>query len=175
MKIGKMSLDNCKEALKWRDEYRHTLRTTHFITDEMQKDFYSNVICNPNSPHRYYGVFEDIINKFRNSVMQDKFIGMAGLTNISWENSNAEISLIIDPLCHKNGYGKKAVELILSEAFGRLGLKTVYGEVYMCNDAVKFWEKITYEHGGYKTTLPNRKYWNGHYCDSVYFSIGVEE
>ena len=98
-------------------------------------------------------------------------VGMCGLVDIQWENSIAEISLIIDPKQQKRGMGYSAVELVLDEAFNRMGLKTVFGECYECNPAICFWKKITQKYNGYGTALLNRKLWNGKLYDSLYFSI----
>jgi RimJ/RimL family protein N-acetyltransferase len=99
---------------------------------------------------------------------------MAGLTDISPENGSAEISLIVAPRYRHSGtrYGSRTVEAILVEAFMRMRLETVYGEVYTCNtDAVVFWKTIAERLSAYTTTLPRRKFWNGKLWDSLYFSI----
>ncbi len=96
---------------------------------------------------------------------------MGGITNIQWEYRIGEIGLVIDPQVRCKGFGSEAVKLFLSEAFGNMGLKTVYGECYMCNDAWKFWRKIKEQYGGQETILPNRKLWKGKFYDSLYFSI----
>ena len=100
---------------------------------------------------------------------------MGGLTNIEWENSQAEISLIINPALQKQGHGKEAVRLLLDQAFNYLNLKTVYGEVYTCNDcAFEFWKKLanaSENQRGCWVILPNRKYWKGQYHNSAYFSF----
>jgi hypothetical protein len=60
---------------------------------------------------------------------------------------------------------------MFAEAFGSMGLKTVYGECYRCNPSYAFWEKVVEEYGGYSTVLKARKYWGGVYWDSLYFSV----
>jgi hypothetical protein len=96
---------------------------------------------------------------------------MGGLTYIQWENRIAEISLILSPAVRSKGLGEQAVDLLLAEGFDRMGLKTIFGECYYCNDAHEFWLKITEGFGGYITRLPNRKFWAGQFWDSLYFSI----
>jgi len=95
---------------------------------------------------------------------------MGGLTNIEWDNRIAEISLILGPKYRKKGKGKEAAELVLKEGFNRIGLKTVYGECYKCNPSVGFWEHLIEKYKGYKTILPNRKFFEG-FHDSIYFSF----
>jgi RimJ/RimL family protein N-acetyltransferase len=133
----------------------------------MQEKFYREVICNPNSSHRYW-VFH--IEKHEPSL-----VGFGGLTYIQWENRLAEISLIIDPAMRGHGIGEKAVDLILDKAFNYMNLQTVCGECYQCNtEGIKFWKKIA-DQGRYSINgwvfLPNRKFWDGEYYDSLYFSI----
>jgi hypothetical protein len=53
-------------------------------------------------------------------------------------------------------------------------LKTVYGECYYCNAAgINFWKKYieTSDICIYSTKLPNRKFRNGLFYDSLYFSV----
>jgi len=99
---------------------------------------------------------------------------MGGITNIHWENRIGEISLLIRKNREKEGLGSEAVRLLLFEAFGNMGLKTVFGECYMCNEAWKFWKKIKTKYDGQETILPNRKLWKGRFYDSLYFSIDAD-
>ncbi len=100
---------------------------------------------------------------------------VGGLTNIHWINRNVEISLIVNPKMQRKGVGARCVDMLLEEAFDKMGLKTVYGETYSCNPAgVCFWNKVCDKDKAYKTSLPNRKYWDGKFWDSMYFSIDVE-
>jgi RimJ/RimL family protein N-acetyltransferase len=129
----------------------------------MQEQFYREVICDRDSPHRYWILEDDTIE------------GMGGITNIQWENRLGEISLLIRPESRGKGYGEKAVELLLDQAFNHLNLKTVYGECYACNRALTFWAKIIGIYNAYETKLPARKYLNDVYCSSLYFSIDADE
>jgi ribosomal-protein-alanine N-acetyltransferase len=95
---------------------------------------------------------------------------LGGLSDIEWENRLAEISLFIDPQLHGKGYGTQAVRLLCEEGFERMNLQTILGEAFKCNPNWKFWEKLTTQFGGFMTELPNRKYWNGLYYPSLYFS-----
>jgi len=99
---------------------------------------------------------------------------MGGLTNIEWENGLAEISLIIDPSYRGGGRGRMAVQLLLDQAFCRLRLETVFGEVYTINPALDFWAKVARHYTADCTTLPRRKFWNGNLYSSMYFSITRE-
>lgn len=156
LKLSPLTNEYCIEANKWRLEARETLRTPYMKTDEMQKRFFEDVVCDPRSNHRYFAVMEG-----------KQFIGMGGLCNIEWENGRAEISLIVNPMLQKRGYGKGAVELLLYEAFSNYRLFIVHGECYECNIDIGFWKKIAPQNN--QIIIPKRKYWNGNFWRSLYF------
>jgi len=164
MKLKPLTREDCEVARHWRNECLATLRTPYFITEEMQSTFYDDVICSRNSPHRYWGISED-----------KTLIAMCGITDVAFENSIGEISLIVNPDYKRKGYGEKAVDLLLNKAFNQMGLKTVFGEVYCSNESgVKFWSNVCDKYEGYKTLLLDRKFWEGKFHDSIYFSINKE-
>lgn len=164
MKLQVLSLEDCEKIRLWRNEQMIHLRTPFLLTKEMQEDFYVNVVCNRNSPARYWGVWESKL-----------LLGIVGITNIQWENSIGEITLVLKPEQSGKGYGEKAVELVLDQAFNFLNLKTVFGECYISNPAKLFWEKIVQKYHSHSCFLPNRKYWHGKYYGSIYFSIDRDE
>jgi len=150
-------------AREWRNKCLETLRTPFILTKEMQEEYANKVLKNRHLNCRWWGFAE-------NSDIY--YVGLGGIENISWENRNGEISLIINPYFRRKGYGTKAVELILDQAFNYLNLENIYGEVYHINEnSFSFWMKIVQIYNGYATLLPYRKYWNGKYYDSHYFNI----
>lgn len=155
-----LSLADCEQVRLWRNEDISFLRTSRMLTQEEQEDFYADLVCAQHSKCRYLGIHEGL-----------DFVGMGGLVNISWENSHAEISIIIDPLKRRQKIGAKAVSMILAHGFGRLNLHNIYGECYACSPYMAFWEEMIREYQAYDTTLPQRKYWNGKYYDSLYFNF----
>lgn len=192
MDLRALTQDDCEQIRTWRNECLENLRTPFLLTKEMQESFYKNTICDRNSPHRYWAIisnsFEDYpagdvikIKDLQKPECPSKFIGMGGITNIQWENSIGEISLIIDPELRNKGYGKKAVDLILNAGFNQLNLQTICGEVYGCNhfNVVEFWKKITEKYT--KTNfvnwlvMRNRKFWNGKFYPGYYFTIDRDE
>jgi RimJ/RimL family protein N-acetyltransferase len=163
MKLDVLSLKDCQKARIWRNNVIETLRTSHFLTEEMQNNFYNNVVCDRNSKNRFFAL--------RNDTSEWSFIGMVGIVNIEWENRIGEISLIIDPSERGKGHGMKAIDLLLNKGFESLNLNTIYGECYNCNPSINFWEKVIKKYDAYKTILINRKYYNNIYYNSLYFSI----
>lgn len=176
MKLEIPTLEECQQVRLWRNQSLETLRTPYSLTEQMQADFYRDVICNRNSSHRYWALnskieMSDTDVPVDEMKIADFLMAFGGLTFIEWENRLARISLIVNPDYRKEGYGEKAVGLLLDKAFNYLNLKTVCGECYVCNLAIPFWEKIVDKYKGANIFLPNRKYWDGVYHDSLYFSI----
>ena len=155
MTLEPLTASNMEKVREWRHQFRETLRTPYMLTESMQQDYYKNVICNRDSNTRYFALYEGW-----------NFIGYGGLENISWENGNAEISLLIGPEHQRKGCGRIAVELFLREAFFRMRLNAVHGECYECGPW-RFWEKFDAE----AVWLPARKFWNGMYYPSYYFTF----
>lgn len=133
-------------------------RTPYLIID--QAKFWDLVIDANKS--RYFAIQED-----------DLFVGYCGLYPISWENSSAEVSLHIFENYRKSGKGSLAFKKLVEVAFNQMNLNIIYGECYKNNPgAVKFWEKQKKVYKYFKESiLPDRKYWDGYYYDSYYFSI----
>lgn len=169
MKLEVLTKEDCEKIRLWRNEQMIHLRTPFLLTKEMQEDFYRDVVCNRNAPHRYWGV---VLEPYKKDAC---LIGIGGITNIQWENSIGEITVVMDPEQTGKGYGEKAVDLLLDQAFHSLNLKTVCGECYTINPALKFWEKLSEKYQAYTTQLRARKYWNGEYWRSFYFSFDRDD
>lgn len=173
MELRILSLEDCEQVRLWRNQSMESLRTPYELTREMQAKFYGDVICNPDSPHRYWGIWKFVPLQQITFTGSPPPIGYGGITNIQWENRIGEISLLIDPTMRDKGYGKEAVRLLLDKAFNYLNLQTVCGEVYTCNpSAWDFWKKLikASAHSCWQS-LPNRKYWQGRFWSGTYFSF----
>ena len=171
MILDVLTKEDCEQVRLWRNKYLETLRTPYPLTKEMQEDFYRNVVCNRNLPHRYFAIRERAVPDDPTPRMGDKLIGMGGLTNTEWENSQAEISLIINPQDRGQGLGKEAVRLLLDQAFNYLNLELVYGECYECNPAVDFWRNIGAKYDAHFAYLNKGKCYNGTHFGTVYFDV----
>ncbi len=162
MKLKALTLEDAQRAREWRNDTRVSLRTPFLLTEKMQEDFYFNL--SRDARMRYWAIEGEAVT-----------VGAGGLVGIEWENRIAEISLILDPSKRGKGYGMEAVDLILHEGFCNMNLANIYGECYECNPAAKFWAKVCRKYEAYTTALPQRKYWNGKYYDSLYFNIGGDK
>ena len=127
IELRTLTPDNVERAREWRNQSLVSLRTPFALTVEMQQAFYRDVICNRQSPHRYWGLWEVFLQEHQRPM----YVGMGGLTNIQWENGLAEISLIVDPDQAGRGIGQLAVRALLEEGFDRLRLETICGEVIL--------------------------------------------
>ena len=169
MELKPLTREDCQKVRLWRNSDMRPWRTPYPLTEKMQDDFYDNVICNRESEHRYFGVWH------KERLKEYKFAGMVGLTYIQPENRIAEISLIVNPEVQRKGLGEDAVDLILEYGFHAMRLNTIFGEVYQSNKkGANFWQKITEKYHGYAVLLPDRKFWDGQFYDSVYFSLNKE-
>lgn len=171
MILDVLSKEDCEQVRIWRNQSLETLRTPYPLAKEMQEDFYRDVVCDRNSKHRYWAIRIPLDE----TQAGESLIGMGGLTFIEWENSQAEISLIIDPALRRQGHGEKAVHLLLDQAFNYLNLDLVYGECYGSNPTREFWEKVTKAYNGRITWLRKGKFWKGTRHETMYFDVARDD
>jgi RimJ/RimL family protein N-acetyltransferase len=162
-KLTSPTITDVLKAGKWRDHARVGLRTPGFTTDDQQRAFHESL--QGNHTMRYWSV---------RTVPTGKFVAFAGLSPIQWQNRLAEISLVTDPKETRKGHGMAAVDCVLDEAFGAMGLATVCGEVYHCNPAKDFWAKVVMRYEGHAVDLPRRKMWDGELHPSTWFTLTVD-
>lgn len=142
----------------WRNSCMESLRTPTYSTQITQTKFFDKTM---NSDSNRYYVIENA-----------DMVAFGGITDIETENGLGEISLLVKPHLVGSGVGEESVELLLNHAFNKLRLQTVYGECYSCNEkGLKFWQKICKKYKARVAVLPNRKFWEGKFYDSLYFSI----
>lgn len=164
-----LCLEDMEPIRQWRNACLDVLRTPFALTKEQQEEWYRNEICNRNSRSRFFAI-ETTRKIYQREV--PTLVGYGGIENIQWENSIGEISLLIAPDNKKKGIGFRAALDIMNYAVDRLNLHTVYAECYCSNTAVNFWHKVFEQFPKYaEVVLPNRKYLNGKYYDSMYFSV----
>lgn len=155
-----LSLEDALQVVAWRNRHPEALRTPFPLTAEMQAAWYREVVCDRSARARFWAVDGG-----------GTLVGMIGLVDIQWENGLAEISLMIDPALRRRGHGKAALDLVLEEAFDRMGLLTVWGECYECNPAIAFWQRECARRGAIIARLPRRKRWAGRLWDALHFSF----
>jgi RimJ/RimL family protein N-acetyltransferase len=151
MNLAPLEPEDAELARQWRNERLDALRTPYPLTYEDQQRWYSN------REGRWW------------AVKDNSTIGYGGIQHIQWENRLGELSLLMRP---ESDWGRgEALDLILIEAFSALGLFTVYAEVYLCNHDIEWWAAAAGLRGASRVILPNRKFYQGTWWDSLYFSF----
>ncbi len=158
MRLDTLTLEQCELTRQWRNapDVLPMLRTKEPVTIEQQAAFYRDVVCNPDSNHRYYALFDDVVEETDTAIrFAHPFIGMGGLTYLDRVPGEGEISLILGPDFRRTGLGSQAVLALRDEA-GRLGLRWVVGECYDSNPALDFWVKQVARCDGHARFPPGR-------------------
>lgn len=99
-------------------------------------------------------------------------VGVCGLTDIDLHNRRAEFSLYIAPDHQGAGYGKRALQTLLTHAFKTLNLNTVFGETFDGNPAGGMFESIGFKKEGTRRAFYFRE---GAYVDAHLYSICAHE
>lgn len=165
--LDTLESENLEMLRQWRNKNSRygVYRTPYLLTYNMQRKFFDDIVNDRKSNSRFFGIFLKEMNTIKT------FVGYCGLDNIQWENGLAEIALTIGQNYIGKGYGSTALELILIEAFNNMRIYNVYGECYNCNPNLAFWEKMIDKYNAYKTILPDRKFYDNHLWDSIYFDF----
>jgi RimJ/RimL family protein N-acetyltransferase len=152
IEFGLLRREDMPMLLKWRNESAGAWRDPITTTITYQYKWFDTVVSH-----------EDWIRGVYNGD-GGNFIGQTQLYPVDWRNRSAEIGVIV---CagRRQGIGTEIVNKTLTHGFLKLGLNMIWGEVYYCTDAWKFWDKICPN----KMILPQRKFWDGKYWDSLYF------
>jgi RimJ/RimL family protein N-acetyltransferase len=185
MKLKSLSLPDAEQVRQWRNEQLDMLRTSFPLTQEQQEQFYREVVCNRQANAKFWGIVCNVPNivnmyhaesdkpyeTFESNTTHKELIGMCGLENISWENRNAEISMVLNPEYPLDKYGEEALGLLLHEGFMNLNLENIFAEVYACNPNMEFWTDVINKYKCITAFLPYRKYYNGQWYSSTYINI----
>ena len=165
------TMEDLVKVMEWRNKTPEALRTSRMITVEMQEKFYKRIQEDPNNIYfSFYGKVDYMCEDLEDGTIPE-FIGFAGITNISWENTNGEISIIVNPEFTKKGFGSAILDQMLDYAFNYLNLKNIYGECYECNKNLGFWGKMIKKYEASEAELPWRKYFGGIFYNSIYFNF----
>ncbi len=102
------------------------------------------------------------------------YLGGIGLHQIDWENSHAEVGIVIGKKEYWNkGYGTDAMMAMLDFAFNQMNLHRVYLRVFEFNHrGIKSYEKCGFKKEG---VLRHDRYREGRYYDTIMMGILKEE
>ena len=179
MRLKELTLDDLYAIAEWRNKDIRPFRTPRKLTDRDQERYFERLSTdNTLRMHALIGeVFLSDETRFIDEYGihdPEVLIGYGGIENIDWYNRTAEISLFIRPELRGNGYGKKAVNLILNDAFCMAGIHTVWGEAYSTTDAYMFWEHVIQQFGGSVWYMNDRKFYDNRWYNALGFDITVE-
>ena len=166
---------DCEQVRKWRNEDISGARTPYLLTELQQANFYRDIVSNPDSGHRYWAVRLPSEYPEGDPRYISELVGIAGLTNIEWENGRAEIALMIGDEYRDQGHGKEALNEVLKWGFERMRLMSIYGNVYECNKDIEFWYKVIERYKMIIRHIPNGKFWDGKYSDMLFFQADKYE
>jgi RimJ/RimL family protein N-acetyltransferase len=148
----------------WRNNTMYSLRS-------------NNLTAKGDSQRKWVELMDDteayyFIYKEEEPFQPDLFIGYCGLDKIKPVERTAEISLLIGDEFKKQGYGKEAVDKLLSIAFEHMNLNLVYAEVIDIVGANKFWHKCGFR---YEAKLRDRYFKWGSFRDCFVLSVSKQE
>lgn len=110
------------DIMKWRNEQIYHLRQNKPLTEQEQRNYFSNTISNLFN--------QDQPNQILFSYLEgDTCIGYGGLVHINWVDRNAEISFIMNTKLEKDNFEKHwsiYLNLIEEVAFEELQLHKIY-------------------------------------------------
>ena len=161
LKLSRVKQRDLIAALDWRENDFASLRTSHFILDSAQSEFYQSL--KNRTDIQYFSVIND-----------KKIVGVCGFVNLNLVNRNGEIAMILNPKFRGDGYGLRTLDLLLIHGFNNLGLKNIYGETYECNPSYGFWENIIKQRKVTSVRLPERKFYEGKFWDGIYFNFSLD-
>lgn len=161
--------------VEWRKADPAGARTPYDISIEQERAWFSR-LQEPGCRDRYWALrrYDDVHQqawRVQSGLPAGEHIGLTGLTSIEWENGRAEIALLVDPTLRGKGYGSEGVRLTLEQAFDRMRLASVYGEVYHCNKYLEFWCHQVGKYRAFMVTLTKAKWWNGQHWPAMHFTI----
>jgi RimJ/RimL family protein N-acetyltransferase len=156
--------EDMPELLKWRNASPGAWRDPIPTTITKQYEWFDTIVS-----HNLWfgGMYCNCIGEpIKKTCIEYAFLmAQTQLYPIDKDNHCAEIGLIVDPERRCQGIGEEVVKSTIDYGFRNLGLNMIWGECYYCTDAWKFWDKICPN----RVLLPQRKFWEGKFWDSLYF------
>ncbi len=160
--------DDLPMFVKWLNdpEVRHGLMMYLPLSMATEQKWFDDMLKRPQDEQPLVIEFED----------QGKWIsiGNCGIFGIDWRIRSAEVGIMIGEKEHWNqGYGTKAMRLLIKHGFNTLNLNRIFLKVYENNPrAVRSYEKAGFFHEG---CMRQAHYHKGKYIDAIMMSVLREE
>lgn len=163
-KITPIRYEDRMSIMKWRNEQIYHLRQTEPLTETKQNHYFNEVVA------RLFE--EDKPSQILFSYLEDHVcIGYGGLVHINWQDSNAEISFIMDTRLEQEYFHHHwgiYLAMIEQVAFDELHLHKIY--TYAFDIRPHLYEAIE-KHGYIRdATLKEHCFFNGKFRDVVIHS-----
>jgi RimJ/RimL family protein N-acetyltransferase len=102
-----------------------------------------------------------------------ELVGVCGLTNISWVNRTAEVSIYVVPECQSEGIGLKTLRCLRNVAFREFHLHRLWAEIFAFNDrSIELFERAGFCQEG---RMEDHVFKNGAYHDSLIYGLVVKD
>lgn len=163
-KIVPIRMEDRFTIMKWRNEQIDILRQKEVLTEEIQDNYFKNVIA------KLFN--QDKPNQILFSYLKDgKCIGYGGLVHINWIDNNAEISFLLNTELEKKDFIKHwgiYLDLIENIAFKELKLHKLFTYAFdLRPDLYKVLESKDYKK---EAILKEHCFFNKNYIDVVIHS-----
>ena len=166
VRIRAIEKTDINEIMKWVNdrEVMDTLIMRYPVSRYQEEKWIEKALDDPNPKNKVFAL----------ETKDGVYLGGIGLHRIDWENSNAEVGIVIGKKEYWNkGYGTDAMMTLLECAFDRMNLHRVYLKVYDFNvRGIKSYEKCGFRREG---ALRDDLYVNGKYHDSIIMGILRDE
>lgn len=160
--LGPLDSHHNELIRSWRNDYEiwRWCRQNDLISDIDQAKWFERQSKDPSI--KMYGVFSNI----------DELVGVCGLTSIDQVNRRAEFSLYIGVNHQEQGYGRKALKILLQHGFKNLGLHQIWGETFEDNPAASMFESLGFKHDGTRRSFYFK---DGKFIDCHLYSVFESE
>lgn len=157
--LGPIDRSHNEKLRTWRNHYSiwKWCRQNDVISDADQLRWFDEQSKDPSI--RMYLINDD---------MENRPVGVCGLTSVDLINRRAEFSLYIGKEFHGQGYGKKALKTLLAHGFKTIGLNGIWGETFDGNPAAAMFEELGFMKEG---TRRDHYFREGRFIDAHLYSI----
>ena len=155
------------QLLEWRNrpDYRRFFREHRELSSEQQNAWFENTVLRDPAT-RMFSIIE---------ISNGRLLGACGLCYIDWLNKNADFSIYIgaDNLYIDGKFAPDAARVLISHAFGELGMHRLWAEVYDFDEAKQdFFKGLGFSlDGRHRETHWGEGRWN----DSLFFGLLASE
>jgi len=162
-RILPIRLEDIYKIKNWRNEQIDILRQSEPLTDDMQLNYYQNVIKPSFSLTHPKQILFSLLK-------DDSLVGYGGIVHIDWKEKIGEISFLIETDRAKNDAAYKAaffpfLTMLKRVAFEDLGFQRIFAETY----DIRPLHIAILEEAGFKfeKRLKNRVNINGQFIDAL--------